>query len=84
LRAHLVRLTSELAAARAHIERLTFTLQHELRAPLRHVGAFVQVIEEDHGESLNADVKAHLKTIQEVADKAMQLLDGLHAGALKP
>lgn len=83
LRQELSRLTGELEAARAHIERLTFTLQHELRAPLRHVGAFVQVIEEDHGESLNTDVKAHLKTIQEVANKAMQLLDGLYASELK-
>ena len=77
LRQELSRLTGELEAARAQIERLRFSVQHELRAPLRHIGAFVLVIEEDHGDSLHADVKMHLKTIQDAAAKMTRLLDEL-------
>lgn len=77
LRQQAARLTGELEAARAQIERLSFTVAHELRAPLRHIGAFAQVIEEDHGETLDAAVRGHLKTIQDAAEKMSCLLDGL-------
>ncbi len=77
LQQQVARLTVELEAARAQIERLTFSVQHELRAPLRHIGAFVQVIEEDHGDTLDVAVRGHLKTIQDAAAKMTRLLDEL-------
>lgn len=84
LRHEVAQLAGELAAARAQMAHLRFMVSHELRAPLRHIGAFVQVIEEDHGETLDAAVRGHLKTIQDAASKAMQVLDGLLAGPVKP
>ncbi len=70
-------LQTELANAKSELEHLRFRVSHDLRAPLRHIGAFVQVIEEDHASSLEAPVLGHLKTIQQSADQAMTLLDGL-------
>lgn len=67
----------ELVAAKSALERLRFAVAHDLRAPLRHIVAFVQVIEEDHAATLVAPVCSHLKTIQDSASKAIQLLDGL-------
>ncbi len=72
------RLGVELAQTKSALNRLTFTVQHDLRAPLRHIGAFVKVIEEDHGPALDAEVLAHLKVIEEAAAAAMKILDGLH------
>ena len=72
------RLNDELAQAQSQLQRMTFTVQHDLRAPLRHIGAFVKVIEEDHGPALDAEVLAHLKVIHEAAAKAMEIVDGLH------
>lgn len=70
-------LQDELASARAQLESLRFGVAHDLRAPLRHIRAFVQVIEEDHAATLVAPVREHLQTIQDSANKAMHLLDGL-------
>jgi light-regulated signal transduction histidine kinase (bacteriophytochrome) len=77
------RLNDELAQAKSALNRLTFTVQHDLRAPLRHIGAFVKVIEEDHGTELSAPVLAHLKVIEEAAATATKIVDELH-GASKP
>ncbi len=72
------RLTDELACAKSELKRLTFTVQHDLRAPLRHIGAFVKVIEEDHGQELSAPVLAHLKVIEDAAGAAVKIVDELH------
>jgi light-regulated signal transduction histidine kinase (bacteriophytochrome) len=77
------RLNDELAQAQSQLQRMTFTVQHDLRAPLRHIGAFVKVIEEDHGSELAAPVLAHLKVIEEAAVKAMEIVDGLHGSATR-
>jgi light-regulated signal transduction histidine kinase (bacteriophytochrome) len=70
-------LQNELIATRLQLETLRFTVAHDLRAPLRHIRAFVQVIEEDHAATLVAPVRAHLKTIQDSANKAVRMLDEL-------
>ena len=72
------RLNDELAHAKSELKRLSFTVQHDLRAPLRHIGAFVKVIEEDHGNELSAPVLAHLKVIEEAAASATKIADELH------
>jgi light-regulated signal transduction histidine kinase (bacteriophytochrome) len=71
------RLADELAQAKSQLQHMTFTVQHDLRAPLRHIGAFVKVIEEDHGQELSAPVLAHLKVIDDAAAAAMTIVDGL-------
>ena len=78
------RLNDELAQAKTALNRLTFTVQHDLRAPLRHIGAFVKVIEEDHGQELAAPVLAHLKVIEEAAASAMKIVDELHGASNRP
>jgi light-regulated signal transduction histidine kinase (bacteriophytochrome) len=60
---------------------MTFTVQHDLRAPLRHISAFVKVIEDDHGPQLDAQVLAHLKVIYDAATTAMGIVDGLAVNA---
>jgi light-regulated signal transduction histidine kinase (bacteriophytochrome) len=68
-------LQHKLDGALARIKQLQFTLAHDLRAPLRHVGAFVQVIREDHAGQLSTEVLAHLTTIEEAARKMGVILD---------
>ena len=77
LNAENLRLTQALEQARSDLQRMTFTVMHDLRAPLRHIGAFVKVIEEDHGRALQAPVLAHLKVIEDAAASAMTILDTL-------
>ena len=70
-------LRAEVAALRQRVEQLTLTVAHDLRAPLRHIDAFVQVIEEDHGAELGADVSGHLQTIREAAASMSLMLEEL-------
>ncbi len=77
------RLAQALAAATQELHRLRFSLSHDLRAPLRHVGAFAQVIEEDFGPQLDVQVMAHLKTIQTAAAEMGQMLDAILGSAGK-
>lgn len=69
------RLTQELAQVRAEFQDFVYTVSHDLRAPLRHINAFAQVIEEDLPDA-PTDILGHLATIREAA----QLLDAQLAG----
>jgi light-regulated signal transduction histidine kinase (bacteriophytochrome) len=67
----------ELEGVKKQLEQMRFKLSHDLRAPLRHIRAFTQVIEEDHGAGLPAEVNAHLKTIADSAQKLSGMIDAL-------
>ena len=45
------RLERELRLARAEIEEFTRAVSHDLRAPLRHLGAYAQILREDLPEA---------------------------------
>ncbi len=70
-------LQAEIAALKQQVDRLTVKVAHDLRGPLRHIGAFALVIEEDHGAGLGAEVSVHLQTIREAAAKMSLMLDEL-------
>lgn len=70
------RLKHELAQLRAEFQDFTYSVSHDLRAPLRHIRAFAQVIEEDLPDA-PPDIRAHLSTIQQSAQLLTQQLDGL-------
>ena len=70
------RLEAELAQVRAEFQAFVYTVSHDLRAPLRHINAFAQVIEEDLPNA-PADILGHLATIRQSAQLLAQQLDGL-------
>ena len=72
-------LKAELAAARAELEDFSYTVSHDLRADLRHVLAFAEILEEDAGPQLDAQARAHLGTISTAARHMGLLMDGLMA-----
>jgi light-regulated signal transduction histidine kinase (bacteriophytochrome) len=85
LRLHNAQLQAELASVRGQMAQLRFKVAHDLRAPLRHVGAFALVIMEDFGPQLDEQVIGHLKTIQGAASQMTQMIDDLLAdGPLGP
>lgn len=72
-------LQAELAHARAELEDFTYSVSHDLRASLRHVTSYVQIIQEDLEESVNADIGAHLDTVNQAARQMGRQIDGLMA-----
>lgn len=72
-------LQAELAAVRAEMQALTATVSHDLRAPLRHITSYVQLVQEDAGPVLTPEVKGFLGTISDSARHLGAQLDGLLA-----
>ena len=71
------RLARELAQARAELEDFTYSVSHDLRASLRHVSAYVQIIREDLDEQSNPGVVKHLDTVSQSAKQMGRQIDGL-------
>jgi len=71
------RLARELAQARAELEDFTYSVSHDLRASLRHVSAYVQIIREDLDRPSDAGVVNHLDTVSQSAKQMGRQIDGL-------
>jgi light-regulated signal transduction histidine kinase (bacteriophytochrome) len=73
----IARLTLELNRARSELEEFTYSVSHDLRASLRHVTAYVQIIKEDLGGSSDKGITASLDTVSVAAKHMALLIDGL-------
>ncbi|NBW50875.1 MAG: sensor histidine kinase [Betaproteobacteria bacterium] len=69
----------ELAASRAELQEFTYTVSHDLRAPLRHMVSFARLLEEEAGAQLTGESADFLRTITASADHMGVLLDALTA-----
>jgi len=77
--AQIAALQAELADLRAEMQQFAATVSHDLRAPLRHIAAYAQLVQEDAGPQLDAEVQGFLSTITDSARHMGVLLDGLTA-----
>jgi light-regulated signal transduction histidine kinase (bacteriophytochrome) len=73
------RRTLELEAANKEMEDFTYTVSHDLRAPLRSMGGFARVMLEDLSGRLDADGERYLNIIHQEARNMGQLIDDLLA-----
>jgi signal transduction histidine kinase len=71
--------TAELRAANRELEAFSYSVSHDLRAPLRAIAGFVQILEEDHGGSLDPSARHHLERVKLNARRMGQLIDDLLA-----
>ena len=70
-------LEAELAALRADMQDYTYTVSHDLRAPVRHILSYARLVQEEAGPQLPDDAKDFLQTIADSAQHMGALLDGL-------
>jgi signal transduction histidine kinase len=69
--------TAELESANKELEAFSYSVSHDLRAPLRAVDGFSQAMLEDYGSELPSEGRHYLKNIREGAQRMGMLIDDL-------
>ena len=77
LEERVVQRTAQLAAANQELEAFTYSVSHDLRAPLRHIGGFSKILIEDFGPAMAPEARNHLERIQDGARRMGLLVDEL-------
>src|SRR5262249_8293204 len=72
-------LAQELEIKNEELESFSYSVAHDLRAPLRSIDGFSLALLEDCGETLDEEGKRHLCYIRESAQHMARLIDDLLA-----
>lgn len=70
--------SAQLEAVSKEFEMFSQTMAHDLRAPLRALEGFAQILQEDYGDKFEADGKRCLDTLIASARNAAALIEALH------
>lgn len=79
LNEHLEKRTVQLEAANKELEAFSYSVSHDLRAPLRAIDGFSRILVEDYYDNLDDDAKRVLDVIRKNTQNMGQLIDDLLA-----
>jgi PAS domain S-box-containing protein len=79
LEAEVAARTRELEAVNAELEAFSYSVSHDLRAPLRHVSGFAQLLARHAGPALDQKGKDYVAKIVDAAGRMARLIDDLLA-----
>jgi len=69
--------TAELEAANHELESFSYSVSHDLRAPLRAIDGYARMLDEDYAERLDAEGRRLIAVVRSNAKKMGQLIDDL-------
>jgi PAS domain S-box-containing protein len=69
--------TAELETANRELEAFSYSVSHDLAAPLRHVRGFARALDEDYGAGLDATGRDYLARVVAAAERMQTLIDDL-------
>jgi PAS domain S-box-containing protein len=69
----------ELAAVNRELEAFSYSVSHDLRAPLRHITGFAMMLQQSASATFDAEGRRYLKTIMDAATRMGRLIDDLLA-----
>ena len=67
----------ELGRVNKELEAFSYTVSHDLRAPMRHIAGYVDLVMEDNGDKLDDRARRYLAHVKDAASYAGQLVDAL-------
>ncbi len=79
LEADVARRTRELETANADLESFSYSISHDLRAPLRAIDGFSAILREDYAPQLDAEGLRLFGVVSDNARKMAQLIDDILA-----
>ena len=71
--------TAELQAANQELESFSYSVSHDLRAPLRAVDGYARMLEEDYRERLDEEGRRLLRVVRDSSARMGRLIDDLLA-----
>jgi light-regulated signal transduction histidine kinase (bacteriophytochrome) len=67
--------TVQLEAANKELEAFSYSVSHDLRAPLRSIDGFSQALLEDYFDKIDEQGKDHLRRVRSATQRMAQLID---------
>jgi signal transduction histidine kinase len=71
--------TAQLESSNRELEGFSYSVSHDLRAPLRAINGFAEMVQEGYGQKLDDEGRRKLRVIRESSQRMGQLIDGLLA-----
>ena len=77
LERRVVERTAELEVAMRQLESFSYSVSHDLRAPLRAIGSFAEILAEDFGTVLGSGGMSHLDRVRSNVRHMGELIEGM-------
>ncbi|HET6466557.1 MAG TPA: ATP-binding protein [Nitrospiria bacterium] len=71
------KLNTQLEAANKELEAFSYSVSHDLRAPLRHIDGFSQILLEDYNGKLDEEGQKYLQRVRGASQQMAQLIDDM-------